>query len=234
MAGGAMHILIAGSDILYSRMTGFLLEDVGYSVQHEIDDRGVRQALKAGRIDLLLLDEQCPEAGGYVLCGEVRSIYHTPIVFLSQEQSVVQRVQALKSGADDVLQKPYNPVELLARIEAIMRRYGHDDLRLHVVYHPITVGPLNLDPVRRRVVIDGRSEQNLTEREFQLLYYLVQNASCVLSTRQLLQKVWGLEDTTDSNLVPVYIGRLRRKIEADPLKPAHIVRVRDLGYTFRP
>jgi two-component system response regulator RegX3 len=93
---------------------------------------------------------------------------------------------------------------------------------------------LNLDPIRRRMVIKARNEQTLTEREFQLLYYLVQNASCVLSTRQLLQKVWGLGDTTDSNLVPVYIGRLRRKIEADPLKPAHIVRVRDLGYTFRP
>ncbi|MGB9633713.1 MAG: response regulator transcription factor [Chloroflexaceae bacterium] len=229
-----MHILIASSDILYSRMTRFLLEDVGYTVQHEVDDQGVRQALNGKQIDLLLLDEQCPEAGGYALCGEVRSHYHTPIVFLSEEHSVVQRVQALKLGADDVLQKPFNPTELLARIEAIMRRYGDGDLHVHVAYHPITVGPLNLDPIRRRVVIKGRNEQTLTEREFQLLYYLVQNASCVLSTRQLLQKVWGLGDTTDSNLVPVYIGRLRRKIEADPLKPAHIVRVRDLGYTFRP
>lgn len=229
-----MHILIASSDILYSRMTRFLLEDVGYTVQHEVDDQGVRQALSRKQVDLLLLDEQCPEAGGYALCGEIRSHYHTPIVFLSEEHSIVQRVQALKLGADDVLQKPFNPTELLARIEAIMRRYGDDDLRVHVAYHAITVGPLNLDPIRRRVVIKGRNEQTLTEREFQLLYYLVQNASCVLSTRQLLQKVWGLEDTTDSNLVPVYIGRLRRKIEADPLKPAHIVRVRDLGYTFRP
>ncbi len=218
-----MHILIASNDILYARMTRFLLEDVGYTVQHEVYDHSVRQALRGKQVDLLLLDEQCPESGGYALCGEVRSHYHTPIVFLSEEHSVAQRVQALKLGADDVLQ-----------IEAIMRRYGDDDLRVHVAYHPITVGPLNLDPIRRRVVINGRNEQTLTEREFQLLYYLVQNASCVLSTRQLLQKIWGLEDTTDSNLVPVYIGRLRRKIEADPLKPAHIVRVRDLGYTFRP
>lgn len=74
--------------------------------------------------------------GGYALCGEVRSHYHTPIVFLSEEHSVVQRVQALKLGADDVLQKPFNPTELLVRIEAIMRRYGDGDLRVHVAYHP--------------------------------------------------------------------------------------------------
>lgn len=229
-----MYILVASNDVIHARMTRFLLEDVGYTANHEADEHGVRRTLKHGKVDLLLLDEECPDLGGYDLCSEVRSQYHTPIIFLSEACTVADKVRALKLGADDVLQKPYNPTELLARIEAVMRRYGDDDLRIHTAYHPITVGPLNLDPVQRRVLIDGRREQTLTEREFQLLYYLVQNASHVLSSRQLLQKVWGLEDVTDSNLVPVYIGRLRRKIEQDPLNPSHIVRVRDLGYSFRP
>ena len=137
-------------------------------------------------------------------------------------------------GADDVLPTPYNPHELLARIEAVMRRYGDEDLRVYSAYQPMSVGEMHLDPVPRRVVIGGGREETLTEREFQLLYYLVQNARCVLSSRQLLQKVWGMEDVTESNLVPVYIGRLRRKIEHNPLKPSHIVRVRDLGYSFNP
>lgn len=229
-----MHILVASSDVIHARMTRFLLEDVGYTANHEPDEHSVRRLLKQCKVDLLLLDEECPDIGGYELCSEVRSQYHTPIIFLSEDCTIASKVRALKLGADDVLQKPYNPVELLARIEAVMRRYGDEDLRIYTAYYPITVGPLNLDPVQRRVVIDGRREQTLTEREFQLLYYLVQNASHVLSSRQLLQKVWGLEDVTDSNLVPVYIGRLRRKIEQDPLKPHHIVRVRDLGYSFRP
>ncbi|MCX7792717.1 MAG: response regulator transcription factor [Chloroflexaceae bacterium] len=229
-----MHILIASGDVIHARMTRFLLEDVGYTADHQTDEHGVRRKLKHGDVDLVLMDEDCPDVGGYELCSETRSRYHTPIVFLSESCAVADRVRALKLGADDVLQKPYNPNELLARIEAVMRRYGDEDLRIHTAYHPITVGPLNLDPVQRRVVIHGRREQTLTEREFQLLYYLVQNASCVLSSRQLLQKVWGLDDVTDSNLVPVYIGRLRRKIEEDPLKPHHIIHVRDLGYSFRP
>jgi DNA-binding response OmpR family regulator len=105
---------------------------------------------------------------------------------------------------------------------------------LHYAYEPITVGQMHLDPVQRRVVIGGQREENLTDREFQLLYYLVQNARCVLSSRQLLQRIWGIDDASDSNLVPVYVGRLRRKIEQDPLNPMYLVRVRDMGYCFQP
>ena len=84
------------------------------------------------------------------------------------------------------------------------------------------------------MIVNGKQEEDLTAREFQLLYYLVQNSRCILSSRQLLQKIWGFDYGIESNLVPVYIGRLRRKIEPDPLKPQHIVRVRDVGYCFKP
>ena len=229
-----MRILIVSSDVMQARMTKFLLVDVGYEVQLENDEAEGRRVLKHENIDLLLLDEECPPSGGYAFCSEVRSQYHTPIIFMVEDCSVADKVRALKLGADDVVAKPYNPNELLARIEAVMRRYGDDFLRLYQTYQPIEIGPLHLDPVQRRVVISGEREEPLTEREFQLLYYLVQNARCVLSSRQLLQKVWGIEDVGDSNMVPVYIGRLRRKIEQNPMKPSHIVRVRDMGYSFHP
>jgi len=229
-----MHILIASGEVMQAKMMRFLLEDVGYDVEHCEDVFGLRQNLKRGKVDLVLLDEECPDVGGLELCQEIRTQYHTPIIYTAENCPVFERVRALKMGADDVLPTPYNPHELLARIEAVMRRYGDEDLRVYSAYQPISVGAMHLDPVQRRVVIGGGREETLTEREFQLLYYLVQNARCVLSSRQLLQKVWGMEDVTESNLVPVYIGRLRRKIEHNPLKPSHIVRVRDLGYSFNP
>lgn len=229
-----MQILIASSDVMQARMTRFLLEDVGYGAYHEEEETGVRRELRQGKIDLLLLDEECPASGGFALCSEFRAQYHTPIIFMGDECTVADRVRALKLGADDVLQKPFNPNELLARIEAVMRRYGDEFLRMYTAYEPISVGEIHLDPVQRRVVVKGGREENLTEREFQLLYYLVQNARCVLSSRQLLQRIWGIDDSTDSNLVPVYIGRLRRKIESNPLSPSYLVRVRDMGYCFQP
>lgn len=229
-----MQVLIVSSDVLQARMTRFLLEDVGYTVKHEVDANAARRTLKQSTSDLVLLDEECPEIGGYTFCSEIRSQYHTPIIFMAENFKVADRVRALKMGADDVIQKPYNPNELLARIEAVMRRYGDEYLRLYTAYEPISVGTIHLDPVQRRVVMDGQREENLTEREFQLLYYMAQNARCVLSSRQLLQQIWGIEDATDSNLVPVYVGRLRRKIEKDPLNPSHIVRIRDMGYAFHP
>jgi len=229
-----MNIIIASNEAMHAKMTCFLLEDAGNDVTIATESQTIWIQLQRGKVNLILLDEAFGVDKGAEFCREIRSQYHTPIIYTMEHGPMAERVHLLKLGADDVVLKPYNPYELLARIEAVMRRYGDDFLRIYTTYHPICVGPLNLDPVQRRVVINGIREEALTEREFQLLYYLVLNASSVLSSRQLLQQVWGLEDVTDSNLVPVYIGRLRRKIEHDPLKPHHIVRVRDMGYSFRP
>jgi len=212
-----MRILLASSDLMHARMTCFLLKDVGYEVELIEEEQTLHNRTRQGQIDLVLLDADFVGAGGYKICRELRAQYHTPVIFLAEECSVADRVRALKLGADDVLNKPFNPTELLARIEAVMRRYGDESLQIYSTYEPISVGPLHLDPVQRKVVIRDERTENLTEREFQLLYYLVQNARGVLNSRQLLRRVWGLEDVTDSNLVPVYIGRLRRKIETDPM-----------------
>jgi DNA-binding response OmpR family regulator len=181
---------------------------------------------------LVMLDGEF--ASRLELCQEIRAHYHRPMILTAESCPVSERVRALKDGADDVLSKPYNPAELLARIEAVMRRYDDDYLRIHSAYRSIAVGPLKLHPLGRRVVIGGKREELLTQREFQLLYYLVQNAGCVLSSRQLLEQIWGMAGVTESNLVSVYIRRLRRKIERDPMRPNYIVRVRDLGYSFQP
>jgi two-component system response regulator RegX3 len=229
-----MRVLIASSDLVHTKMTRFLLEDVGYELGHAADDRSVLTALEDSHYDLILLDHGCSDINGTVLCREIRARYHLPIIFVASANAIDDRVVGLKLGADDYLGKPYDPNELLARIEAVMRRYGDEFYSTHITYQPLSVGAMHLDPVKRRIVIRGKAEENLTEREFQLLYYLMQNSRSILSSRQLLEKIWGYGYGIESNLVPVYIGRLRRKIEPNPLKPTHIVRVRDLGYSFQP
>jgi two-component system response regulator RegX3 len=227
-----MHMLIAGSDLTYLKMTRFVLEGAGNTVCCVDDEQALWRQLQQGQVDLVLFDDGF--ANGPELCREIRALYHRPIIFTAEACPVEERVRALNLGADDVLARPYDPVELLARIEAVMRRYDDDYLRISSTYRPIALGPVKLDPLGRRVVINGTYEELLSQREFQLLYYLVQNAHRVLSSRQLLEQIWGARHEAESNLVPVYIRRLRRKIERNPMKPKHIVWVRDLGYSFRP
>ena len=135
----------------------------------------------------------------------------------------------LQIGGDDYLVKPFEPAELLARVEAVLRRRNSD------LVNPVTrisQGPLTLDPIEHTVLFeDGRSVV-LTPIEFRLLYYLMQNTGRVLSASQILSKVWGYDYEGESNLVAVYIRRLRAKIEPDIDTPRHIITVRNLGYKF--
>lgn len=226
-----MQILIASSDVMHVRMTRFLLEEEGHKVFQSFRSDTALKILETESVDLILLDTYCDDIGGFALCTEIRSQYSLPIMFIAADAHIKDKVTGLKIGGDDYIVRPFDPQELFARIEAVMRRYGDDFSNTYV---PLSVGSVHLDPIRRQVIINNKSGEDLTAREFQLLYYLVQNARRILSSRQLLHKIWGLDYDLDSNLVPVYIGRLRRKIESDPLNPQHIVRVRDLGYCFRP
>lgn len=226
-----MQILIASSDVMHVKMTQFILEDVGHKVFHSFHADNALKTLSSEQVDLVLLDTNCDDIGGFALCTEIRSQYNLPVIFVSADTHIKDKVTGLKIGGDDYIAKPFDPQELLARIEAVMRRYGDEFFN---TYLPLSVGSIHLDPIKRRVIINDQSREDLTAREFQLLYYLVQNSRRILSSRQLLHKIWGFDYDLESNLVPVYIGRLRRKIETNPLKPQHIVRIRDLGYCFKP
>ena len=134
-------------------------------------------------------------------------------------------------GGDDYLVKPFEPSELLARVEAVLRRRNSDMLNPSA---RLNSGDITLDPVEHKVLFnDGRTVE-LTPLEFRLLYYLMKNAGRVLSTSQILSKVWGYDYEGESNLVAVYIRRLRTKIEPGVEPPRHVVTVRNLGYKFEP
>ncbi|GAB4189166.1 MAG: response regulator transcription factor [Roseiflexaceae bacterium] len=224
-----MHILVADDDLPSVKYTSFLLEEAGYRVLKAYDGPSILQSVEQHQPDLILLDVTMPKTNGFEICRQIRRTSDVPIIFLSARTQLQDRVMGLQIGGDDYLIKPFEPSELLARVEAVLRRRNSDMLNPSA---RLSQGPLTLDPVEHKVLFtDGRVVE-LTPLEFRLLYYLMKNAGRVLSTSQILSKVWGYDYEGESNLVAVYIRRLRTKIEPGAEQPRHVITVRNLGYKF--
>lgn len=224
-----MHILVADDDIPSVKLTSFVLEEAGYRVVKAYDAQGILQAVDQNNLDLILLDVMMPKSSGFDICRQIRRTSDVPIIFLSGRSQLQDRVMGLQIGGDDYLVKPYEPSELLARVEAVLRRRSSDMINPS---SRMSQGDLTLDPVEHKVIFsDGRTVE-LTPLEFRLIYYLMKNSGRILNTGQILSKVWGYDYEGESNLVAVYIRRLRTKIEKDPEHPRHVITMRNLGYKF--
>lgn len=224
-----MEILVADDDLASVKLMTFLLEDAGYKVIKAYDAAGVLQAVEQHSPDLVLLDVTMPKINGFDICRQIRRTSEVPVIFVTGNSQLQDRVTGLQIGGDDYLVKPFEPAELLARVEAVLRRRNSEML---TPVARISQGPLTLDPIEHTVVFsDGRSVI-LTPIEFRLLYYMMQNSGRVLSASQILSKVWGYDYEGESNLVAVYVRRLRAKIESENEAPRHIITVRNLGYKF--
>jgi DNA-binding response OmpR family regulator len=199
------------------------LREAGHEVDWEMDGHGgLRQAL-ASRHDLLLLDVMLPGMGGLEVLGEMRRReVKTPVLLLTALDTVDDRVRGLDQGADDYLTKPFAFSELLARIRALSRRPPLD------MEPVLRVGDLELDIVRHEVR-RGNRRIELSRREFSLLEFFMRNAGQLLTRSQLAERVWGFDFFHDSNVVEVYVGYLRRKLDA-PDTVARIRTVRGMGY----
>jgi DNA-binding response OmpR family regulator len=225
-----LNILVADDDLYNVKYTAFVLEDAGYRVLKAFDGPSIIQAVEQEQPDLVLLDVSMPKADGFEICRLIRRTSDVPIIFLSARTQVEDRVIGLQIGADDYLIKPFEPAELLARIEAVLRRRNNEVLNSTATR--ISRGDITLDPVEHRVLFKQGREVTLTPIEFRLLYYLMQNASRVLSPSQILSNVWGYDYNGDSNLVAVYIRRLRTKLTDIAGPGQRIVTVANLGYKF--
>lgn len=224
-----MNILVADDDLASVKLTAFLLEDAGYRVLRAYDGPAIMQVVEQNQPDLVLLDVTMPKVNGFDICRQIRRTSDVPIIFISGNGQLADRVTGLQIGGDDYLVKPFEPAELLARVEAVLRRRNSE---MVTPVSRITQGPITLDPIEHRVMFsDGRSTV-LTPIEFRLLYYMMQNAGRVLNTSQILSKVWGYDYEGESNLVAVYVRRLRSKIEPENETPRHVITVRNLGYKF--
>ncbi|KAB8142347.1 response regulator transcription factor [Chloroflexia bacterium SDU3-3] len=224
-----MSILIADDDLLTVKLTSFVLEEAGYQVIKVYNGQDALSAVREYDPELILLDVSMPKSDGFDVCRQIRITSNVPIIFLSGRSQLQDRVLGLQIGGDDYISKPFEPSELLARIEAVLRRRNHDPLSPS---SKLTIGPITMDPITHEVTVGERRPTKLTPVEFRLLYYLMRHPGRVLNTTMILEKVWGNGYDNDSNLVPVYIRRLRAKIEENINHPHYIVTVTNLGYKF--
>ncbi len=208
-----------------------LLSAEGYEVETAGDGPTAISKALASRFDLIILDVMLPGKSGFEVCKELRSHgVDSAILMLTARTQVIDRVLGLKIGADDYLTKPFDPSELVARVEALLRRVQKENLA------PVSrfqFGDVEVDFERAEALKGGRRIQ-LSGKEFQLLRYLVNHRGKVLSRDELLKYVWQYQESVTSRTVDVHIAWLRQKLEDNPQLPRHLHTVRGVGYRFAP
>ena len=219
-----MRVLIVEDDRqLRTSMTRGLRE-ASHAVEQAPTGEEAIALAKSGTFDVMILDVRLPDVDGLAVCRAVRAAGNrVPILMLTALDGVDQRIAGLDAGADDYLTKPFDFGELLARLRALGRR------RLDALPETLTVGDLVVDTARRSARRNAR-EIELTAKEFALLVYLARNAGRVVSRAELLQHVWDDSGNSYSNIIDVYAGRLRRKIDEDAREPALFKTVRGMGF----
>jgi two-component system response regulator RegX3 len=222
-----VKILVAEDDLTLAETLAYNLRTEGF--EPTVTHTGL-QALVASRQDhpdLILLDLMLPEMDGFEVCRIVRTESSVPIIMLTARDGETEAVVGLEMGADDYVTKPFRLRELMARINAALRRASaHPDLP-----ETLTSGDLVLHIAPRTVTLGGR-EIRLLPREFDLLHYLMQNPGVVLTRSRLLGTVWGPDYLGDTRTVDVHVRRLRAKIEPDATEPRYIRTVHGVGYVF--
>jgi len=203
------------------------LERAGYTVWTATDGNEGLRRLYDVRPDVVLLDLVMPERDGWETLELIRQVSDVPVIMVTGQDTEVERVRGLKAGADDYVGKPYSGPELLARIEAVLRRTGGKS----TVKEMWDDGLVRIDYGASEVTVRG-VPVSLTPLEFRLLSTLVEHAGQVLSRDQLLEHVWGDAHTRGGDEVKLYVGYLRRKVERDPRSPELIETVRGFGYRY--
>ena len=234
IGGRAMngHILLVDDDPMMGRLLTFLLTDAGYTIAVLADPRQARGFLQANIVDLVFMDVMMPHVDGYAIATEIRRAHpDIPIIFLSASATITDKVEGYNCGADDYIAKPFEPTELLARLQAVLGRYRRADR--NVFGTVIRVGDTQLDLGELEFRAIGHPPALLTPTEMKILECLMRNANSVITREALIERTWGYDFDGFGNRVDVYIRRLRSKIEADPGDPSFIHTVRGLGYMYR-
>lgn len=221
-----MRILVVEDDPMVAQYVVKGLDGPGYEVEHFADGHSGFRAATEKKFDVMVIDRMLPGMDGLTLIKTIRAAKtQTPVLILSALGEVDDKVQGLKAGGDDYLVKPFAFPELLARIEALVRRASVQDEVTTLV-----VDGLQMDLLSRKVLREGQ-EITLKPREFQLLEYMIRNQGQVVTRAMLLEAVWNYHFDPQTNLIDVHISRLRQKIDKD-FSSALIHTVRGVGYVF--
>ena len=224
----AKKVLVVDDEKLIVKGVRYSLEQDGMEVDCAYDGEEALQKIKDKEYDIILLDVMLPKLTGFEVCQQVREFSNMPIVMLTAKGDDMDKILGLEYGADDYITKPFNILEVKARLKAIMRRTAPKAKEEAKV---IESKDMRLDCEGRRVYVAGK-EINLTAKEFDLLEHLVKNENKVYSRENLLKLIWGLDYPGDVRTVDVHIRRLREKIEDNPSEPKYVHTKWGVGYYF--
>lgn len=227
----ANKVLVVDDEKLIVKGLKFSLEQDGMQVECAYDGEEALECARKNSYDMILLDIMLPKMDGMEVCQQIREFSDVPIIMLTAKGEDMDKILGLEYGADDYITKPFNILEVKARIKAIMRRAGKNATQ-ETKAKVVEVGELRLDCESRRVFI-GTREINLTAKEFDVLELLVFNPNKVYSRENLLNIVWGYEYPGDVRTVDVHIRRLREKIESNPSEPKYVHTKWGVGYYFQ-
>ncbi len=228
----AKRVLVVDDEKLIVKGIRFSLEQDGMEVDCAFDGEEALEAAKKKEYDVILLDVMLPKLTGFEVCQQIREFSSMPIIMLTAKGDDMDKILGLEYGADDYITKPFNILEVKARIKAIIRRSSKNVANNNADMKQITFGDMKIDCENRRVYISNK-EVNLTAKEFDLLELLVFNPNKVYSRENLLNIVWGYDYPGDVRTVDVHIRRLREKIESNPSEPKYIHTKWGVGYYFQ-
>ena len=224
-----MKILVVDDEKLLVKGIKFNLENDGYEVVTGADGMDAVELAAAGDIDLIVLDLMMPRMDGLEACTKIREFSDVPIIMLTAKSEDMDKLMGFEHGADDYLTKPFNILELKARIRALLPRAGSTGKQQADV---LACDHISIDRSARNAYNDGRLV-DLTQKEFDLVELLMRNPNRVYSREALLDAIWGYDNSSDIRTVDVHIRRLREKLERTPASPEHIMTKWGVGYYFK-
>ena len=222
-------ILIVDTDNTFIKGLKYSLEQDEYIIDICNSGKDAIDKVEKNSYELILLELEMPDMNGLTICQNIRSVSTVPIICLTEVEEEIKKILALEYGGDDYLVKPFNILELKARIKAILRRINsHNDINSK---YTIETKDFTINTIGRKVIL-GDKNINLTGKEFDLLYVLASNPSEVFTRQELLEKVWGYAYYGDLRTVDVHIRRIREKIEKNPKESAYVMTKWGVGYYF--
>lgn len=224
-----MRILVVDDEKTLVKGMKFNLENEGYEVECAYDGAAALDLAREGRFDLIILDVMMPEMDGIEACMKIREFSNVPIIMLTAKSEDADKLMGFESGADDYLTKPFNILELKARVRALLRRAAGVQRSQGSL---LTVGKITLNTEERVALRDGQTV-DLTAKEYDLIELLMRNPRRVYSRENLMNVVWGYTYAGDYRTVDVHIRRLREKLEKNPAEPDHIMTKWGVGYYFK-
>lgn len=227
-----MKALVVDDEKLIVKGLKFSLEQEGYQVDCAYDGQEAIDKAKENEYDIILLDLMLPVFTGYEVCQQIREFSDMPIIMLTAKGDDMDKILGLEYGADDYITKPFNILEVKARIKAIVRRNKRKASVTPAAPKIITSGKLKLDVEAKRLYIDEK-EIRLTVKEFDILKLLAENPGKIYGREQLLTLIWGSKYPGDARTVDVNVRRLREKIEENPAKPEYVHTKWGMGYYFQ-